>query len=243
MPISWCEAKNGASHRRSPTIPGQLQLLRSVGPRNQCHHGIAHLDWSCMDNAYAKLVRAQEHLAELQTAVNAHREQDLSDELSARADDHPTDPALANVTISLKLEAPLRWSLIMGDILTNLRAALDHAVYGHADRRQQLNSAQRKVLKYPIFTERHDWDGIPDRQNQNGTIRKGSKGTLMLTSPVPAMSSVAIQNPPLPPARSRPPPSAPRPLIPLLRRSPRIRLNQRAKNTNEDKGNWPDLVD
>jgi len=26
MPISWCEAKNGASHRRSPTIPGQLQL-------------------------------------------------------------------------------------------------------------------------------------------------------------------------------------------------------------------------
>jgi hypothetical protein len=128
MPISWCEAKNGASHRRSPTIPGQLQLLRSVGPRNQCHHGIAHLDWSCMDNAYAKLVRAQEHLAELQTAVNAHREQDLSDELSARADDYPTDPALANVTISLKLEAPLRWSLIMGDILTNLRAALDHAV-------------------------------------------------------------------------------------------------------------------
>jgi hypothetical protein len=33
-----------------------------------------------MDSAFAKLGRAQDHLAELQAAVNAHREQDLSDE-------------------------------------------------------------------------------------------------------------------------------------------------------------------
>ena len=129
-----------------------------------------------MDSAFAKLGRAQEHFAELQAAVHAHREQDLSDELSARVDYPSTDPGLANVTVSLKLDAPLRWSLIMGDILTNLRAALDHVVYEHADRRQQLNSARRKALKYPIFTERHDWDGTPDRQNPDGTIKKGSKG-------------------------------------------------------------------
>jgi hypothetical protein len=42
LTISWCEAINGASHRRSPTIPGQLELLRSVDPRNQCH-GITRL--------------------------------------------------------------------------------------------------------------------------------------------------------------------------------------------------------
>ena len=35
MPISWCEAINGASHRRSPTIPGQLELLRSVDVRRR----------------------------------------------------------------------------------------------------------------------------------------------------------------------------------------------------------------
>lgn len=64
----------------------------------------------------------------------------------------------------------------MGDILTNLRAALDHAVYGHAAARQQLSSSQRKDLKYPIFTERHDWDGMPDSVRADGTIKKGLKG-------------------------------------------------------------------
>jgi hypothetical protein len=129
-----------------------------------------------VDSAYAKLDRAREHLAELQTAVDAFREQDLSSLLSTSVEDHPSDPSLAVVGIRMHMQAPMRWSLIIGDILTNLRAALDHAVYGHASARQQLNSSQRRDLKYPIFTERRDWDGIPDSVNQDGTIRRGLRG-------------------------------------------------------------------
>jgi hypothetical protein len=137
-------------------------------------------------SAYAKLDRAREHLVELQTAVDSFRDQDLSKELSATVADHPNDLSLALLTIRIHLQAPMRWSLIMGDILTNLRAALDHAVYGHAAARQQLNSSQRRDLKYPIFTERHDWDGIPDSVNQDGTIKKGLKGAYNELKPLVA---------------------------------------------------------
>lgn len=129
-----------------------------------------------MDSAYAKLGRAQEHLGELKESVDTARAEDLSGGLSAVVNDHPTDPSLALLTLTLqKQQAPEEWSLMMGDILTNLRAALDHAVYGHADRRQQLNSRQRKDLKYPIFTEEHDWIGAPEQFNPDGTVRKPAR--------------------------------------------------------------------
>lgn len=129
-----------------------------------------------MDSAYAKLGRSKEHLAELRTAVESFREQDLDAATSTNVDEHPSDPSLAVVSIRLRMEVPQRWSLIMGDILTNLRAALDHAIYGHADSRTDLNSSQRRDLKYPICDQRHDWHGLPDSENQDGTIRKGRTG-------------------------------------------------------------------
>jgi hypothetical protein len=85
-----------------------------------------------VDSALAKYARAQKHLAELRAAIDEAHAADLSNELSYRVDyPYGDDDPRAVVTLRLELRSPTEWSLIMGDILTNLRAALDHVVYGH----------------------------------------------------------------------------------------------------------------
>ena len=77
------------------------------------------------------------------------------------AQDNPGDPSQAVITYGLKVkeEPSSEWGLIVGDILTNLRAALDHAVYGHAAARQQLTQAQERKLQFPILTNSDQWLG------------------------------------------------------------------------------------
>lgn len=60
----------------------------------------------------------------------------------------------------MKETPPPSWSLIIGDILTNLRAALDHAVYGHAMLRQTLTEDQEKRINYPIVLDRTKWGRV-----------------------------------------------------------------------------------
>lgn len=130
-----------------------------------------------MDSAFAKYNRAKKHLEELRSSVEAFREADMSDELSHQVtypwgDDDPR----AVVTLRLQLRAPREWSVIMGDILTNLRASLDHAVYGHATGRHRLNSDQRGKLYHPMLTERRAWEGTPEEMNADGTTREAKPG-------------------------------------------------------------------
>jgi hypothetical protein len=130
-----------------------------------------------VDSALAKYARAQKHLAELRSAVDEARATDLSDELSFQVT-YPygdADPR-AVVTMRLELRSPSEWSLIMGDILTNLRAALDHAVYGHATSRKALNSKQRKHLYHPMLIVRAEWDGTPETTAQDGTVVEAKPG-------------------------------------------------------------------
>ena len=68
--------------------------------------------------------------------------------------------------------------MIMGDILTNLRAALDHAVYGHATARAQLNSKQRKKLYHPMCIDAHEWHGTPEVVGADGSVKEAKSGAL-----------------------------------------------------------------
>jgi hypothetical protein len=130
-----------------------------------------------VDSALAKYARAQKHLAELRAAVDDAHAADLSDELSYKATyPHGDDDPRAVVTLRLELRSPTEWSLIIGDILTNLRAALDHAVYGHATGRQTLNAKQRKDLYHPMLTVRKEWDGTPATTAPDGTITEAMLG-------------------------------------------------------------------
>lgn len=130
-----------------------------------------------MDSALAKYARAQKHLDELRASVDEYRAADLRDEVSPRVT-YPygdSDPR-AVMILRLELKAPTEWSLIIGDILTNLRASLDHAVFGHATSRKQLNSKQRKNLYHPMLTIQSEWLGTPESTDATGNVVPAKPG-------------------------------------------------------------------
>ncbi|WP_241473845.1 hypothetical protein [Mycolicibacterium neoaurum] len=111
-----------------------------------------------LDSAYEKAGRAQEHLATLQASVDAYRASEPH-EFLREVVDHMFKPELVviNFRVKVKNPPPQNWGLIVGDILTNLRAALDHALFGHAAARQTLTAAQERALQYPLITNSADW--------------------------------------------------------------------------------------
>lgn len=72
----------------------------------------------------------------------------------------PFSDALVDVVYTVRVREPIPedWPLMVGDVLTNLRAALDHSVYGHAESRNQLTDKQRKALCFPIIEKVETWD-------------------------------------------------------------------------------------
>jgi hypothetical protein len=115
-----------------------------------------------MDSAYAKFARAKVHRDLLDADVQAFRDRDPHD-FPYSTSDHLFDPSLMVITyrMQVKEEPPSTWGLIVGDILTNLRASLDHAVYGHAAARNRLTEAQEKRLQFPILCDPDQWLGTP----------------------------------------------------------------------------------
>lgn len=111
-----------------------------------------------MQSAFAKLARAKIHNSQLDADVNAFRAREPH-VWKLQVSDHLFDPSLAVVKFAVHIREPMPddWALIVGDILTNLRAALDHAVFGHAAARQSLTPKQEKWLSYPIITTKSDW--------------------------------------------------------------------------------------
>jgi hypothetical protein len=110
----------------------------------------------------AELSRAKVHRDVLDADVKAFRDREPHDWISSLSD-HPSNPSLAVVTFRIKVkeESPSEWGLIVGDILTNLRAALDHAVVGHAAGRQHLTEEEERKLNFPILLNSDQWLGAP----------------------------------------------------------------------------------
>jgi hypothetical protein len=116
-----------------------------------------------MDSAFAELSRAKVHLDQLEADIRAFRAREPFD-WPYSVSDHMLDESLAVVTfrVHVKEEMPNTWGLMIGDILSNLRATLDHAVYGHAAARADaagtpLTNRQEKELNFPITTVAADW--------------------------------------------------------------------------------------
>lgn len=117
-----------------------------------------------MDSAFAKLGRAKAHLGTLQDSMHAYRNLDDAFDYSREVIDHPFDASLVIIRFRLQVRRPPPddWGLIVGDILSNLRAALDHAVYGHAEARAHsagtpLTPKQRRALQYPFVHKGSEW--------------------------------------------------------------------------------------
>ncbi|MGW4125787.1 hypothetical protein [Nocardia sp. NPDC004711] len=112
-----------------------------------------------MKSAFAKLDHARRRLAELTAVVEKYR---ASEPITYGyvAVDNPFSDSLTDVVYSARVREPIpdEWPLLTGDVLTNLRAALDHSVYGHADARNELTDKQRKALQFPIIEKLDSWN-------------------------------------------------------------------------------------
>ncbi|MDI9907988.1 hypothetical protein [Rhodococcus sp. IEGM 1406] len=107
-----------------------------------------------MKSAYQKLERAKQHLALLDASITAFRALDAY-EFVPKEGEPPQDKRLAVIEyhVKVKSELPDSWGVIVGDILTNLRAALDHSVFGHAADRNALSPKHVKAMSFPILTD------------------------------------------------------------------------------------------
>lgn len=132
--ISACEVAGVAAARRGYRVSGVYN--NTMAP-------------SGIPSARKKLGRAQVHADALRVDVDAFRKQspyEFEMEPLGNSRGRADIRVIAKVTRATPI--PDSWALIMGDILTNVRAALDHAVYPHV--RANAPDVQRWQIQYPI---------------------------------------------------------------------------------------------
>jgi hypothetical protein len=112
---------------------------------------------SGIPSARKKLTRARTHLGTLRRAVRSFQQRS-SYEFAVGSPGNvrwqPDIPVMVTVTQAPPI--PDTWALITGDILTNARAALDHAVFPHIRARKP--NLDRKLIQYPIEDRKDQWE-------------------------------------------------------------------------------------
>ena len=112
---------------------------------------------SGVPSARRKLQRAKVHLAALQAAIQDFREKSPYEFAMESPGNERWQPGIP-VTVSVKQAPPIPddWALITGDILTNVRAVLDHAVFPHI--RGKKPDLDQKLIQYPIEDRKAQWE-------------------------------------------------------------------------------------
>ncbi|ANO03697.1 hypothetical protein PP571_06175 [Mycobacteroides abscessus] len=112
---------------------------------------------SGIPSARKKLSRASVHLAELREAVEQFR---IEHPYEFRPESPGNEQGKPDVPITVMVvkahPIPDDWALITGDILTNIRAALDHAVFPHI--RAKKPDLERNLIQYPIEDRKEQWE-------------------------------------------------------------------------------------
>jgi hypothetical protein len=119
-----------------------------------------------LDGVYAKIRRAKEHLGNLETDITRRRQ---AQEYGLRLHINP-QTGEQHVYAFVPYELRIDWGLRAGDIVHNLRAALDHLVYQLVIANGQTPSTQNE---FPIYSS------LGEYQKQNGLrklagVRKGA---------------------------------------------------------------------
>lgn len=125
-----------------------------------------------LDSAFSKLGRAEEHLGRLQKEMDRWREK-CSERMARENNDKRTEFRFyTNWGVP---PDPIRWALLLGDGIHNLRSALDHAVYGASGP----NPPAR--CEFPIFQSR-DRYFLPERDESGGLYKiRGIKNDAVRT--------------------------------------------------------------
>ena len=112
---------------------------------------------SGVPSARRKLERAKVHLAALHGAVDEFRENSPYEFAMESPGNERLKPGIpVTVTVTQAPPIPEDWALITGDILTNVRAALDHAVFPHI--RAKKPDLDQKLIQYPIEDRKAQWE-------------------------------------------------------------------------------------
>jgi hypothetical protein len=110
------------------------------------------LDW-----ARFKVIRAQEHLDSLTAEIGMYLNNDMHEVIAHEQ----SEPGQHVWTIRVKVPPPLRLSALIGDCVTNARAALDYIVWSLAERYfpplcDLSRSQHRRFAAFPIFQDPND---------------------------------------------------------------------------------------
>jgi hypothetical protein len=112
---------------------------------------------SSIPSARKKLERAKFHLDALHHEVKVFREHSpYNFETKSLGNERWKPDIRITVTVTEAPLVPDLWALITGDILTNVRGALDHAVFPHI--RAQKPDLDRKYIQYPIEDRKDQWE-------------------------------------------------------------------------------------
>lgn len=112
---------------------------------------------SGIPSARKKQARAKHHLDVLDHEVKAFREASPHTFETTGQGNEPGKPDFRiTVTVAEATPVPDSWALITGDILTNARGALDHAVFPHIRARKP--DLERKHIQYPIEDRKDTWE-------------------------------------------------------------------------------------
>lgn len=111
---------------------------------------------SGIPSARRKLARALMHADALDAEVDAFRATDPYD-FEMKSLGNPRGESDFRVLVKLTRcdPVPESWALMMGDFLTNARAALDHAIYQHV--RSQNSAIPEHRIQYPIFDDAQEF--------------------------------------------------------------------------------------
>ncbi|MGB2854931.1 MAG: hypothetical protein WBC55_10865, partial [Dehalococcoidia bacterium] len=127
-----------------------------------------------LDSARLKIGRANTHIGSLNRAINKCS-QDVNINFTKKSElSHPTSPlgymveAASIYELAIDPGIKSNWSLIVGDILSNLRASLDHIAWAlatkHAcDQGIKLCEGKARRVLFPLKIERvakHGIDGL-----------------------------------------------------------------------------------
>lgn len=104
---------------------------------------------SGIPSARQKLARAEKHMRALDRAVRKFRRETPYEFAPRSTPNEPGKPDFyLRAVVTQAPPIPQGWALITGDILTNARAALDHAVFPHV--RARRSQVDIQDIQYPI---------------------------------------------------------------------------------------------
>ncbi|WP_156959494.1 hypothetical protein [Nocardia sp. BMG51109] len=113
-----------------------------------------------MKSAFAKLSRARKHLENFETSLTDYRDSDaIRFDVRHRTDPLDSQQVIIECIARLKVPPPSEdWGLMIGDILTNLRGALDHALFGHiVARHPGLTEDEQRSIQFPVVDDPAKW--------------------------------------------------------------------------------------